>query len=175
GFLPDEDQGVVFVVVRLPDGASLERNERISTEAENAVLAIPGVEDTVVFGGLDITTRTNSSNVTTIIAVLKPWEERKSAQLQFASIPGQINKGVSQIQGAVAFGFGLPPIMGLGTSGGFEFMVEDRTGGDVEKLAEASQGLVAAGRTQPALGEVANIFRVAVPSYRVRLDNEKAE
>ncbi len=175
GFLPDEDQGVIFVLVRLPDGASLERNEKVTAEAENALLAIPGVDDTVVFGGLDITTRTNSSNVSTIIAVLKPWEERKSAGLQFASILGHINQRVSQLQGAFAFGFGLPPILGLGTSGGFEFMVEDKTGGDVGTLADAAQGLVAAGRSQPALGQVANIFRVAVPSYQVKLDNEKAE
>ncbi len=114
GFLPDEDQGVIFVLVRLPDGASLERNEKVTAEAENALLAIPGVDDTVVFGGLDITTRTNSSNVSTIIAVLKPWEERKSAGLQFASILGHINQRVSQLQGAFAFGFGLPPILGPG-------------------------------------------------------------
>jgi multidrug efflux pump len=175
GFLPDEDQGVVFVVVRLPDGASLERNDKVTTEAENAVLAIPGVEDTVVFGGMDITTRTNSSNASTIIAVLKPWEERKSQDLQFASILRQINMRVSQIQGAFAFGFGLPPILGLGTSGGFEFMVEDRTGADVNQLANAAQGVVAAAQKDHALGQVANIFRVAVPSYQVKLDNEKTQ
>ena len=175
GFLPDEDQGVIFVLVRLPDGASLERNEKITTEAEDAVLSIPGVEDTAVFGGLDITTRTNSSNVSTIIAVLKPWEERKSSGLQFGSILRQVNMRVSRIPGAFAFGFGLPPILGLGTSGGFEFIVEDRAGGDVGKLADAAQGLVGAAKTQPALGQVANIFRVAVPSYRVNLDNDKAQ
>jgi len=166
GFLPDEDQGVIFVLVRLPDGASLERNEKVTAEAEAAVLSIPGVQDTTTLGGLDITTRTNSSNVSTIIAVLKPWEERKTQGLQFANILRGINMRVSQIQGAFAFGFGLPPILGLGTSGGFEFMVEDHTGGDVNKLADAAQGLVGAARTQPALGQVANTFRVAVPGYR---------
>jgi hydrophobe/amphiphile efflux-1 (HAE1) family protein/NodT family efflux transporter outer membrane factor (OMF) lipoprotein len=175
GFLPDEDQGVVFVVVRLPDGASLERNDKVTAEAESAVLGIPGVEDTVVFGGLDITTRTNSSNVSTIIAVLKPWEERKSQELQFASILRGINMRVSRVQGAFAFAFGLPPILGLGTSGGFEFMVEDRTGGDVNKLANAAQSVVAAAQKDHALGQVANIFRVAVPSYQVKLDNEKTQ
>src|SRR5262249_35545371 len=105
GFLPDEDQGVIFVLVRLPDGDSIERNEKITAEAEKAVLASPGVESTVVLGGLDITTRTNSSNVSTIIAVLKPWEERKSAEQQFAGILRQVNMRASQLQGAFAFGF----------------------------------------------------------------------
>src|SRR5436190_8979338 len=166
GFLPDEDQGVIFVLVRLPDGASLERNENVTAEAEKAVLAIPGVQDTTTLGGLDISTRTNSSNVSTIIAVLKPWEERKSADLQFANILRQINMRVSRIQGAFAFGFGLPPILGLGTSGGFEVMVEDRTGTDVNKLAEAEQSLAGNAGTEPALGQVGNTFRVAVPSYK---------
>ncbi|HLQ78115.1 MAG TPA: efflux RND transporter permease subunit, partial [Terriglobia bacterium] len=175
GFLPDEDQGVIFVLLRLPDGASLERNEAVSAEAQKVLMSIPGVQDTFILGGLDISTRTNSSNASTIIAVLKPWEERKTADLQFGSILRTINMHVSQIQGAFAFGFGLPPILGLGTSGGFEFMVEDRTGGDVGKLADAAQSLAGNARTQPALGQVANTFRVAVPSYQVRLDDEKAQ
>src|SRR5262245_54009482 len=175
GFLPDEDQGVIFVLVRLPDGASLERNEKVTADVENAVLAIPGVQDTVTLGGLDITTRTNSSNVSTVIAVLKPWEQRKAAPLQFSNIVAQVNMRVSRIPGAFAFGFGLPPILGLGTSGGFEFMVEDRTGGDVNQLSNAAQSVINATRTQPALGQVANTFRVAVPSYRVDVDDEKAQ
>jgi hydrophobe/amphiphile efflux-1 (HAE1) family protein len=175
GFLPDEDQGVIFVLVRLPDGASLERNEKVTAEVESTLLSIPGVQDTTTLGGLDITTRTNSSNVSTVIAVLSPWEERKSADLQFGNILRQINMRVSRVQGAFAFGFGLPPILGLGTSGGFEFMVEDREGVDPNTLANAAQALVNAGRTQPALGQVANTFRVAVPSYRVELDDEKAQ
>jgi len=175
GFLPDEDQGVVFVLLRLPDGASLERNKIVTAEIENTVLSIPGVQDTVTLGGLDISTRTNGSNVSTVIAVLSPWEERKSRNLQFQSILTQVNMGVSRVPGAFAFGFGLPPILGLGTSGGFEFMVEDREGGEVTSLANAAQALANSARTQPALGQVANTFRVAVPGYRVDLDDEKAQ
>jgi hydrophobe/amphiphile efflux-1 (HAE1) family protein len=175
GFLPDEDQGVIFVLVRLPDGASLERNEKVTAEVENILLSIPGVQDTTTLGGLDITNRTNASNVSTIVAVLTPWEERKSKSLQFQSILGQINMRVTQVPEAFAFGFGLPPILGLGTSGGFEFMLEDRAGGDVNQLARVAQTLVDASRSEAALGRVANTFRVAVPSYRVDLDNEKTQ
>jgi hydrophobe/amphiphile efflux-1 (HAE1) family protein len=175
GFLPDEDQGVVFVLLRLPDGASLERNKIVTAEIEKTVLSIPGVQDTVTLGGLDISTRTNGSNVSTVIAVLSPWEERKPGNLRFQSILTQVNMRVSRVPGAFAFGFGLPPILGLGTSGGFEFMVEDREGGDVTSLANAAQTLANAARTQPALGQVANTFRVAVPGYRVDLDDEKAQ
>jgi hydrophobe/amphiphile efflux-1 (HAE1) family protein len=175
GFLPDEDQGVIFVLVRLPDGASLERNQKVTAEVEKTVLTIPGVQDTTTLGGLDISTRTNGSNVSTVIAVLSPWEERKSEKLQFRNILTQVNMRVSAVPGAFAFGFGLPPILGLGTSGGFEFMVEDREGGDVNRLADVAQALANASRTQPALGQVANTFRVAAPGYHVDLDDDKAQ
>jgi multidrug efflux pump subunit AcrB len=112
--------------------------------------------------------------VSTIIAVLTPWEERKSPALAFNAILGQVNQRVSGIPEAAAFGFGLPPILGLGTAGGFEFMVEDRSGGEVNQLADAANGLLRQTPTEPALGYVANTFRVAVPSYRVEVDEEKS-
>jgi hydrophobe/amphiphile efflux-1 (HAE1) family protein len=176
GFLPEEDQGVVFVQMRLPDGASLERNEKVATEIESYLLSIPGVDDVVTFGGLDMTTQTSSSNVSTLIAVLKPWEERHTPETQIGSIIGQINTQLSQTPEAFIIAFGLPPILGLGTAGGFEFMVEDRTGGDASELANVAQSLAMEGpKTQPSLGFVANTFRVSVPGYRVNLDEQKAQ
>jgi multidrug efflux pump subunit AcrB len=167
GFLPDEDQGVVFVQMRLPDGASLERNEKVRIDIENYLLSIPGVEDVVTFGGLDMTTQTSSSNVSTLIAVLKPWEERRTPETQLGPIIGQINAQLSQTPEAFIIAFGLPPILGLGTAGGFEFMVEDRTGGDPNQLALVAEKLAAEGpKTEPSLGFVANTFRVSVPGYR---------
>ena len=83
GFLPAEDQGVFFVAVRLPDGASLERNLRVSEKIEKIVSSTPGVEDMTTFGGFDFITQTNNSNVTTVIGTLKPWEERRTKELQF--------------------------------------------------------------------------------------------
>jgi len=162
--------------MRLPDGASLERNEKVSTDIENYLLSIPGVEDVVTFGGLDMTTQTSSSNVSTLIAVLKPWEERRSPETQIGNIIGQINAHLSQAPEAFTIAFGLPPILGLGTAGGFEFMVEDRTGGDPNQLASVAQNLASEGpKSQPSLAFVANTFRVSVPGYRVSLDEQKAQ
>jgi hydrophobe/amphiphile efflux-1 (HAE1) family protein len=176
GFLPDEDQGVVFVQVRLPDGASLERNEKVSTDIENYLLSIPGVEDVVTFGGLDMTTQTSSSNVSTLIAVLTPWADRRTPETQIGSIIGRVNMELSRTPEAFIIAFGLPPILGLGTSGGFEFMVEDRTGGDAGELAAVAQKLAMdASKEQPSLAYVANTFRVSVPGYRVNLDEQKAQ
>lgn len=175
GFLPDEDQGVFFVAVRLPDGASLDRTDKVTQEVEATLRSIPGVIQTTVLGGLDITTQTNNSNVATVIAALSPWEERKTPELQLNAILGQANMRLFPMKEAFVFGFGLPPILGLGTSGGFEFMLEDRAGGDMSALAGAAQLLLDAAAKDPALGTIASTFRVSVPGYQVDLDLEKAQ
>ena len=175
GFLPDEDQGVMFVGVRLPDGASLERTAAVTRDVEQTLLSIPGITRTTVLGGLDITTRTNNSNVATVIAALAPWEERKSKNLEFSSILGQANMRLFPVKEAFVFGFGLPPILGLGTAGGFEFMLQDRTGGELQALSDNAQRLIDEARKDPALSNVVTGFRVSIPGYHVDLDNDKAQ
>jgi len=175
GFLPDEDQGVFFVAVRLPDGASLERNLRVVERAESAVRDLPGVEAVTTFGGLDITTQTNNSNVSTIIVTLKPWEERRSKNLQLASILGAAQQRFAKIQDAIIFGFGLPPILGLSTTGGFEFMLEDRGGADIAQLAQVMNTLTDAASKRPELANVISSFRNSIPQFQVSLDNEKTQ
>ena len=175
GFLPDEDQGVFFTAVRLPDGASLERTHAVTDRVENILKKIHGVEAVTTFGGLDILTSTNNSNVATVIATLTPWEDRKSEPLQFESILKQAQGQFYGIEGAVVFGFGLPPILGLGTSGGFEFMLEDRAGGDISQLAAVSDAFVDETRKHPEFAQVASIFRDSVPQYKVSLDVDKTQ
>ncbi len=131
GFLPDEDQGAVFIAIRLPDGASVPRADAATRKIENIVSRIPGVAGTLTLGGLDIATRTNNSNVATIIARLTPWDERHAKNLQLASILAAMQKEFSQVPEAFTFAFGLPPILGLSATGGFQYMLEDRLGGDV--------------------------------------------
>ena len=175
GFLPAEDQGVFFVAVRLPDGASLERNLRVTEEIEGIVRSTPGVEDVTSFGGFDFITSTNNSNVSTVIGTLKPWEERTAPELQFDAIVGHAQGRLNQVEGAFSFAFGLPPILGLGTSGGFEFMVEDRAGGDVTQLAEATQSLLNATSSRPEVGFANTAFRTSVPQYRVDVNLDKVQ
>lgn len=175
GFLPDEDQGVFISSVRLPDGASIERNLATSKGVEAILQSTPGIADTSVVGGLDVPTSTNNSNVTTVFATLKPWEERKSEQEQFKNILGSVQGRYFGIPDGFIFAFGLPPILGLGTSGGFEFMLEDRGNGDIESLAQATDQLVAAASKRPELAGVVSTFRNSVPQIKVDLDRDKAE
>ena len=175
GFLPDEDQGVFFTAVRLPDGASLERTRLVTAKVEQILKDTAGVQYITVFGGLDLLTQTNNSNVATVIAVLTPWEDRKSKQLQFASILGSASQKFNGIQEALVFGFGLPPILGLGTSGGFEFMLEDKAGTDTQQFSNVIDQTLAATRTRPEFTFVQSIFRNTVPQYKVSLDTDKAQ
>ncbi len=176
GFLPDEDQGVFFTAVRLPDGASLERTRLVTNKVEDILRNTPGVQDVTTFGGLDILTSTNNSNVATVIATLKPWEERKTKDLQFASILGRAQGQFFGIPEAVVFGFGLPPILGLGTSGGFEFMLEDRAGGAISiSWPRSPNQVIAETQKRPEFAQVVSIFRDTVPQYNVKLDTDKAQ
>jgi hydrophobe/amphiphile efflux-1 (HAE1) family protein len=175
GFLPNEDQGVFISSVRLPDGASIERNVATSIQVENVLRTTPGVADVSVVGGLDIPTATNNSNVSTVFATLKPWDERKAKNVQFESILGSVQQRYYGIKDGFTFAFGLPPILGLGTSGGFEFMLEDRSGGDVDALAQAADQLVAASRSRPELQNVISTFRDTVPQYKIDVDRDKVQ
>ena len=176
GFLPSEDQGVFFTAVRLPDGASLERTRLVTNQVEQILRHTPGVQDVTTFGGLDLLTTTLNSNVATVIATLKPWEERKSKQLQFDAILGNAQGQFFAIPEALVFGFGLPPILGLGTSGGFEFMLEDRSGGDdIHQLADVANQVIAETQKRPEFAQVVGIFRDTVPQYKVNLDTDKAQ
>jgi hydrophobe/amphiphile efflux-1 (HAE1) family protein len=175
GFLPDEDQGVFFVSVRLPDGASSERTREVTLQAEKIILSLPGVADCTTMGGRDIPTSTFNSNVSTLIAALKPWDERTSKEQQLTSILRQAQRRFNEVEGAIVFAFGLPPILGLSTSGGFEFMLEDRTGGDIRQLADTADALLDAARQRPELANVVSSFRTNVPQYKVDVDIKKAQ
>lgn len=175
GFLPDEDQGVFFAAMRLPDGASIHRDEHAAIEIEKVLSSTPGVESTTTFGGLDFVTSTNNSNVATIFATLQPWDRRKSKATRFENILGHAQAGFFGVRDAFTFGFGLPPILGLGTSGGFEFMLEDRAGGSIADLSRTADELLNAARQRPELGTVVSTFRDSVPEYEVSVDTDKAQ
>ena len=175
GFLPNEDQGAFFVSIRLPDGASTERTDAAVRKIEEITGKLPGVETYFVLGGLDIATGTSNSNVATLIATLKPWDDRHSKETQIESILGQAQGQYSAVPEAFSFAFGLPPILGLSPTGGFQFMLEDRGGGDINSLANAADALVNAARQRPELANVISTFRPSVPTYAVSMNTDKLQ
>ena len=175
GFLPDEDQGIFFAALRLPDGASLQRDRKAADEVFDIVKGTPGVEAITTFGGTDFVTGTRNSNVATVFATLKPWDERTTPDTQFQAILGHAQQRFFALRDGFAFGFGLPPILGLGTSGGFDFFLEDRAGSSVENLSRTADELIAAAHQRPELGTIVSTFRNTVPEYDVTVDTDKAQ
>jgi hydrophobe/amphiphile efflux-1 (HAE1) family protein len=174
-FLPDEDQGTIYVTVRLPDAASVERADAATRKVDEIILKTPGVSGTFTLGGLDISTRTSSSNVATVITRLKPWDERTTPELEFRGVIANLQRELARLPEATTNAFGQPPIMGLSTTGGFQFMLEDRTGVGVEDLAQAADLTAQAARARPEIGNIVNTFRSNVPSYKVDLDLDKVQ
>jgi hydrophobe/amphiphile efflux-1 (HAE1) family protein len=175
GFLPNEDQGAFFVSVRLPDGASTQRTDAAVRKLEKIMSEMPAVADYFVLGGLDIATGTSNSNVATVIATLKPWDERTSEESQLQALLGHAQAQFATVPEAFSFAFGLPPILGLSPTGGFQFMLEDRAGGDIAGLARTADAVVAAARQRPELANVISTFRPSVPTYAVAMNNDKLQ
>ena len=175
GFLPEEDQGTIFISIRLPDAASMPRAEAASRRVEDIVRKIPGVAGTFVLGGLDITTRTSSSNVATVITRLAPWDDRNTPDQTLHAILARMQAEFLRVPEAVVYGFGLPPILGLSATGGFQFILEDRAGADAENLAQTADLVVQAARRRPELTAVVNTFRSNVPGYKVDVDLDKVQ
>ena len=175
GFLPDEDQAAFFVPVRLPDGASIDRTDAAVAKLEERLKKVKGVESWFVIGGTDFTTQTSASNVATMVVVAKPWEERKSKDLQLNAILAATQKAFSDVPEAFTAVFGFPPILGLSSTGGFQFMLEDRRGGELEQLGNVGDSLVDAARMHPEIGGIVNTFRSSVPGYNIDVNLDKLQ
>jgi hydrophobe/amphiphile efflux-1 (HAE1) family protein len=175
GFLPDEDQAAFFITVRLPDGASIDRTDAAVAKIEERLGKVKGVESWFVIGGTDFTTQTNSSNVATMVVVTTPWDQRKSKDLQLGAILARAQQASADVPEAFTTVFGLPPIIGLSNTGGFQLMLEDRAGGELEQLSQVGDTLVSAARQHREIGNAVNTFRASVPSYSIDMDLNKLE
>jgi multidrug efflux pump len=175
GFLPDEDQAAYFIPVRLPDGASIDRTSAAVAKLEERLSKVKGLESWFVIGGTDFTTQTNASNVATIIAVTTPWEQRKTKDLQLDAILAATQRALADVPEAFTTVFGFPPILGLSNTGGFQFMLEDRRGGELDQLGTVGDSLVDAARKHPEIGNIVNTFRSSVPGYSIDMNLDKLQ
>ncbi|MEE8107136.1 MAG: multidrug efflux RND transporter permease subunit [Planctomycetota bacterium] len=176
GFVPDEDQGYFIATLMLPDGASMERTEIISTRAEQDMLKMAGVRKVITLGGLNMITGAFTSNVASFIVLLDTWDERPTDDLRDTSIIAKARATMAGYPEAFGLAFAPPPIPGLGTAGGFQFELQDRTGTKTAReLASTGQAFVAAARQRPELIGLYSQFRANVPQIQFDLDREKAK
>jgi HAE1 family hydrophobic/amphiphilic exporter-1/multidrug efflux pump len=175
GFMPDEDQGYLMGLVTLPLGASMQRTQAVADAFIKQLRAQPEVEDTFAITGLNILTGTNSPYAATIFAELKPWAKRGGAKHGAAALATRLNKMGAGVKEANVFFFNPPPIPGIGTAGGFEFILEDRGGGDIQKFAAVLDDFLNAANKRPELSRVFTQFNTRTPQIEFVLDRERAK
>jgi len=174
GFVPAQDKQYLVGFAQLPDGATLDRTEDVIRRMSEIALKQPGVESALGFPGLSINGFTNSSNSGIVFATLKPFEERKTAELSGGAIAMQLNQKYGAIQEAFIAMFPPPPVSGLGTIGGFKLQIEDRAGLGYEALDAATKAFLAAAAKAPEIAGLFSGFQVNVPQLFADVDRAKA-
>jgi hydrophobe/amphiphile efflux-1 (HAE1) family protein len=174
GFVPNEDQGYFFSVFNLPDGASMERTDQLMRRAEADLKTIPGVEEVLTMGGLNLLTNAYTSNNASIITMLKPWEDRHAAEEQLKAILTAAQKKFSAYPEAVSLVFPPPAINGLGNASGFVFELQDRVGRAPQELAGVKEKIMQAMAQRDELTGIYSGFSTSIPQINLDIDRDKA-
>ena len=172
-FLPEEDQGYAFVGVQLPDAASLQRTDAACKKIEDIIMKTPGVQYCSAVAGYSLLSGVTNTYSGFFFVTLKEWSERKTPEEQYNAITRSLNAKLSQIPDGIAFAFSPPAIQGVGTSGGFTFVLEDRAGNDIPFLAENLGKFMEAARKRPELAQLSTTFLPIVPQVYVNVDRDK--
>jgi hydrophobe/amphiphile efflux-1 (HAE1) family protein len=175
GFLPEDDQGAFFVVVQLPEGASLQRTQHVIAEAEKVLKAEDAVADYTSVIGLNFIDNYSQANAAFIVVTLKSFEERKDRSLVADAVIKRIGPKFREIRGGVVVPLAPPPIIGLGTGGGFTYVLKDLSGGDPKVLAQVLRGLVVAANQEKQLSGVFTTFSATSPSIFLDIDRDKVQ
>ncbi|HYZ32110.1 MAG TPA: efflux RND transporter permease subunit [Crenalkalicoccus sp.] len=171
GFLPQEDQGAFFIEAKLPDGASLNRTREVAGQIEAVVAALPGIRDVSVITGYSFLNGLALSNSAFFIVTLKPFEER---DVGVNDLLAAVARGTAEVP-ALVIPFNLPPIIGLGTAGGFEYQLQNLEGRPPAEMAGVMRALVLAGNQDPALNRVYSTFSAETPSVFLNIDRDRAQ
>jgi HAE1 family hydrophobic/amphiphilic exporter-1 len=172
-FLPDEDQGYVYINMQLPNAASLERTSTAAKQVEQVLAKTPGVQYTTSVVGFSLLSLVRTSYNAFFWVNLKPWDERQSRSEQYQAIKVRLNQELKKLPEGTVFSFSPPAIPGVGTAGGVSFVLEDRVGNDVSFLTDNLNKFMAAARKRPELGMVSTTFIPSVPQEFINVDKDK--
>ena len=176
GFLPEDDQGALFVVVQLPGASSVARTADVIQQAEAILKEDAAVADYTSVVGLNFIDSYSASNSAFIVVTLKPFDERKKDRsLGVSALIPRLGAKFRQISDGQVVPLAPPPIIGLGTGGGFAYVVEDLRGGDPAALAQAVRGLVVSANQDPQLNRVFTTFSATNPSIYLDIDRDKVQ
>ena len=174
GFIPTQDKGYLITAIQLPDGASLERTDAVVRRASEIILGTPGVQYAVAFAGFSGATRANSANAGAIFVGPAPFAERVRHGPSALELLATLRERLAAIEEADIFVIPPPPVQGLGTSGGFKLLVQDRAGRGFRTLQGGTDELVEAARHAPGLASVFSTFRASTPQLYADIDRVKA-
>ncbi|MGR3854494.1 efflux RND transporter permease subunit [Chryseobacterium indologenes] len=173
GFIPAEDQGMIYAIIQTPPGSTLERTNQIARELLRESEDIDGVQSVSSLAGYEILTEGTGSNSGTCLINLKSWEERKESA---AEIIEKLEEKAKNIPGANIEFFQPPSVPGYGAAGGFELRLLDKAGsGDYHKMEQVSNDFVKELKKRPELGSAFTFYSASFPQYMLRIDNDLAE
>jgi HAE1 family hydrophobic/amphiphilic exporter-1 len=172
-FVPDEDQGYFYLNIQLPNAASLQRTELVAAKVEDILAKTPGVRYSTSILGFSLLSLVRTSYNAFIFVTMQDWDDRKTRAQQFQVIKAHLNQELAKLPEGVAFSFSPPAIPGVGTSGGFTFVLEDRAGRDVQFLSDNLNTFMTAARKRPEIGTLTTTFLPSVPQQFVDVDRDK--
>src|SRR6266404_3997607 len=176
GFIPQVDRGYLIAVLQLPPGSSLARTDEVQRRVVDICLNTPGVAHAVSIVGFSGATFTNAPNSGAVFLILDNWADRgHDPKLSAAGITGELLKRLSGIQEALALVVQPPPIAGIGNTGGFRMMVEDRQSRGSQALVEAATAMMSKAAQTPGLSQVFTLFENSTPQFYLDIDRTKAQ
>ena len=176
GYIPPQDKGYLLISVQLPDAASLERTKVVVDQIDKICHETPGIEHTITIAGQSFTLGAYGSNFGQFFIMLDPFDKRNKPELYSTVIAAKLAKRIeAEIPDARAGVFGPPPVAGLGSGGGFKFMVEDRGVNDLKALQIQTDNLVAKAKDNPKLKGLMTIFTVKSPQKYVDVNRQQCE
>ena len=175
GFLPEEDQEAFFISVQLPDGASVTRSSEAAKPIEALLHSMPQIENVVTIVGFSIIDGVNEPNAAFIVPTLKPFADRVGAANSAQALIGRVFAAGQELRAATVIPFNLPPIIGLSTTGGFEYELEGLEGQEPAAMNSVMQGLLATANQDPRLTRVFSTYTASNPSIFLNIDRQKAQ
>ena len=175
GFLPEEDQGFFFAAMSLPEGASLNRTQAAVERVEEIIAAEPAVRDIIAVAGFNILDTVTQPNAALFVVALAPYEERTEPSQSVQAILGRLTGQLLAVPDGYVFPFNLPPISGLGTTGGFNYVLQDRAGSTPAELAQVMGGLITEANQQPEIGSAFSTYAADTPQLYLDIDRDKAQ
>ena len=172
-FLPDEDQGYVFVVQQLPDASSLQRTSAAAEKVEEILMKTPGIAHVTTVVGYSMLSGVQNTYSTFFWVTFKPWHERTAKDEQYMDLLIHLNSVLGKLPEGVTVAFPPPAIPGVGASGGVTYILEDRGGRDVEFLAAQTQKFMEAARKRPEIARVMTTSLPSVPQVFAKVDRDK--